>query len=413
MNSELVAMVEYLEQEKAIDKAILFDLIEDAMASVYEKEVGEESEIKVEINRRTGDVTIIADVLVAEEVFDKRHEIDLASAQKEYGDDVAIGDTVRWKLQQDQMSRIAAQNTRQAIMQRLRTFEKDRVVEEYSDMVGELISGTVRHFEKNELIVDFGRAQGGLGKMDRVPRERFDNGDHITALLKEIDERKSGPSIVLSRTDAKLVTKLFEREVTEITNGLVEIKAVARKAGFRTKIAVASDSLDPVGACIGIRGSRVKTICQELNNEKLDIIGYSEDVEEYVREAFKPNPIEEVEIDEDGRLIKLLVSEDSYKSIVGRDGENIRLTEELMDWDIEVEKYVYDTEITFDEHIQEAYQTMLKLPNMDEGKARMMIDGGYLSLDGVSEASTDDLVEAGIEADHATEIIEYAKSRLQ
>jgi transcription termination/antitermination protein NusA len=413
MNSELVAMVEYLEQEKAIDKAILFDLIEDAMASVYEKEVEEESEIKVEINRRTGDVTIIADVTVVEEVFDKRNEIDLPSAQKEYGDEIAIGDIVKWTLQQDQMSRIAAQNTRQAIMQRLRTFEKDRVVEEYSDMVGELISGTVRHFEKNELIVDFGRAQGGLGKMDRVPRERFDNGDHITALLKEIDPRKSGPSIVLSRTDAKLVTKLFEREVTEITNGLVEIKGVARKAGFRTKIAVASDSLDPVGACIGIRGSRVKTICQELNNEKLDIIGFSEDVEEYVREAFKPNPIEEVDIDDDGRLIKLMVSEESYRSIVGRDGENIRLTEELMDWDIEVEKYVYDTEITFDEHIQEAFQTMMKLPSMEEGQARMMIDAGYLSLEGVSEASTDDLVEAGISADQASEFIEYAKSRLQ
>jgi N utilization substance protein A len=413
MNSELVAMVEYLEQDKAIEKTVLFDLIEDAMASVYEKEIDEDSEIKVSINRRTGDVTIVADVTVVDEVIDKRNEIDLPSAQKEYGDEVEVGDIVKWTLKQDQMSRIAAQNTRQAIMQRLRTYEKDRVVEEYSDMVGELISGTVRHFEKSELIVDFGRAQGGLGKTDRVPRERFDNGDHITVLLKEIDSRKSGPSLVLSRTHKNLVKKLFEREVTEITNGLVEIKNVARKAGFRTKIAVASDSLDPVGACIGLRGSRVKTICQELNNEKLDIIGYSDDVEEYVREAFKPNPIEEVDIDDDGRLIKLSVSEDSYKSIVGRDGENVRLTEELMDWDIEVVKHVYDTEITFDEHIQEAFQTLMKLPAMDEKAARAMIDAGFLSLEGVSEAAPEDLAPAGFNAAQAGVIIDYAKSRLQ
>ena len=413
MNSELVAMVEYLEQEKQIDKAVLFDLIEDAMVSVYEKEIDEESEISVDINRKTGNVTIIADVTVVDEVLDRRNEIDLEAARKEYGDEIQLDDTVKWKLTQDQMSRIAAQNTRQAIMQRLRAYEKERVVDEFSDLVGELISGTVRHFERNELLVDFGRATGGLGKEDRVPRERFDNGDHITVLLKEIDPRKSGPSLVLSRTDGQLVAKLFEREVTEIQNGLVEIKGVSRKAGFRTKIAVASETLDPVGACIGLRGSRVKAICQELNNEKLDIIGYNEDIRLYVTEAFKPNPIEEIDVDEDGRLLKVFVNEDSYRSIVGRDGENVRLTEALLDWDIEIEKYVYNTEITFDEHIQESFQTFTKIPGVDENSARSIIDAGFLSLEGLSEASPEDFESIDISDELVNDIIEYAKSRLQ
>ena len=413
MNQELVAMVEYLEQEKSIDKAILFDLIEDAMASVYMKELGEDAEVQVSINRKNGDVAISANLIVSEEVVDKRCEILLEEAREAYPE-CELYDEVRWELQQEQMSRIAAQNTRQAIMQRLRTYEKERVVEEYSDQVGELLSGTVLHFEKNELIIDFGRAQGALGNEDRVPRERFDNGDHITVLLRDIDPKKSGPSLVCSRTDARLVSKLFEREVSEITNGLVDIKAVARKAGFRTKIAVASDSLDPVGACIGLRGSRVKTICQELNNEKLDIIAFSDDVRAYVTETFKPNPIEEIDVDEDGRLIKLFVNEDSYRSMIGRDGDNIRLSEELMDWDIVVEKYEYNTEITFDEQIQEALDTLLKVPGVEEKVARNLIDGGFHSLAGLAAATSDDFSEiASVDDELATSIIEYAQSRLQ
>jgi N utilization substance protein A len=291
MNSELLAMLDYLEQEREIDKATLFTLVEDALTFSAQKELGETVvNPKVLINRTNGDIVTWADFEVVEEVGDRRTEVSKEDA-KGYKLDAELGDVVSCEYQTTKsLTRIAAQATKQAIMQKLRMLEKERVQEEFAEHVGELLNGTVRYFEKGDVVIDLGTAEGALSQQDRIPSEDYHNGDHITVILRDVNVKRSGPSLICSRTHPDLVKKIFEREVTEIAEGVVEIKAIAREAGYRTKIAVSSSEgrIDPVGACVGLRGARVKAIVRELNREKLDIVHWTEDAKQLITEALKP-----------------------------------------------------------------------------------------------------------------------------
>ncbi|MCH2207254.1 MAG: transcription termination factor NusA [Lentisphaerales bacterium] len=416
MNSELLAMLDYLEQERDINKETLFDLVEEALTSAAQKELGETLvNPKVTINRSNGDVTTWADFEVVEEIGDRRTETDVESA-KEYDLDAAIGDVVTCKYETSKnLTRIAAQSTKQAIMQKLRQLEKERVNEEFVDHVGELLNGTVRYFERGDVVIDFGTAEGALSAGDRIPSEDYHNGDHITVLLKEVNVKRSGPSLVCSRTHADLVRKLFEREVTEITDGIVEIKAIAREAGYRTKIAVVSseDRIDPVGACVGLRGARVKAIVRELNREKLDIVHWTPDVKQLITEALKPAEVMKVELDYDSQSAKVKVGDDQYSLAVGKRGHNAKLARQLTGWNIEIARFQYEEEQTFEQRLEEVKSMFMKIPGITEEAASNLISNGYLSLDGIGAADVSDLTGIdAIDEEQAQSIIDYVKAKL-
>jgi len=416
MNSELLAMLDYLEQERDIDKESLFKVVEEALTSAAKKELGETViEPTVTIDRKNGELTTWAEFTVVEEVGDRRTEISLEDAH-EYDEELEIGDTVNAPYQSTKtLTRIAAQSTKQAIMQRLRTFEKERVQDEYAEYIGELMSGVVRYFEKGEVVIDFGTAEGALRSGDRIPSEDYHNGDHITVLLKEVDVKRAGPSLICSRTHADLVRKLFEREVTEIAEELVEIKAIAREPGYRTKIAVHSDEprIDPVGACVGLRGARVKAIVRELNREKLDIVHWTTDAKQLVTESLKPAEIVSVDLDYDSKKAKVSVGDEQYSLAIGKRGHNAKLARQLSGWDIEISRYVPEKELTFEERLEEVKGMFTKIPGVDSDVADRLVSNGYLSLDGIGAADPRDLMNiASIDEDTAQSILDYVKEKL-
>ncbi|MCM8533927.1 MAG: transcription termination factor NusA [Lentisphaeraceae bacterium] len=416
MNSELLAMLDYLEQEREIDKETLFDLVEEALTSAAVKELGETLvNPKVTINRSNGDVTTWADFEVVEEIGDRRTEVDLERG-KEYDLDASIGDFVCCKYETSKnLTRIAAQSTKQAIMQKLRQLEKERVNEEYTDHVGELLNGTVRYFERGDVVIDFGTAEGALSQQDRIPSEDYHNGDHITVLLREVNVKRSGPSLVCSRTHADLVRKLFEREVTEIADGIVEIKAIAREAGYRTKIAVSSseDRIDPVGACVGLRGARVKAIVRELNREKLDIVHWTAEPKQLITEALKPAEVMKVDLDYEAKSAKVTVSDEQYSLAVGKRGHNAKLARNLTGWNVDITRFQFEEEQTFEQRLEEVKSMFMKIPGISEEVASKLISNGYLSLDGIGAAEVNDLCNIdGVDEEQAQIIVDYVKEKL-
>jgi len=416
MNNELLAMLEYLEQERDIDKETMFLIVEEALTCAAVKELGDTvNEPTVTIDRKSGDVITWALFEVVEEVGDRRTEMALEDAE-EYDDEVEVGDSVRAEYKTTKsMSRIAAQATKQAIMQKLRQLERERVQDDFQDQVGELLNGTVRYFEKGDVIVDFGQAEGSLSNQDRISGEDYRNGDNITVLLKEININRAGPSLICSRTHTDLVRRLFEREVSEIDQGIVEIKAIAREAGYRTKIAVSSSEarVDPVGACVGMRGSRVKAIVRELNREKLDIIHWTADVKELITEALKPAEIMEVELDYTEQKAIVTVSDDQYSLAVGRRGHNAKLARQLTGWNIEITRYKFQEEQTFEQRLEEVKAMFSKIPGISDELASKLIDNGYLSLAGLGAAEVTDLTSISeVSDEEADEILEFVRKKI-
>ena len=415
MNSELLAMLDFLEQEREIDKTTLFTLVEEALTFSAEKELGETvNEPRVVINRQNGDIVTWADFEVVKDVGDRRTEVSLADA-KQYKKDAKIGDIVTCEYETTKsLTRIAAQATKQAIMQKLRMLEKERVQEEYAESVGELLAGTVRYFEKGDVVIDLGTAEGALSQQDRIPSEDYHNGDHITVILRDVNVKRSGPSLICSRTHPDLVRKLFEREVTEIAEGVVEIKAIAREAGYRTKIAVSSseDRIDPVGACVGLRGARVKAIVRELNREKLDIVHWTTDAKQLITEALKPAEVIKVELDYDEHTAKVTVSDEQYSLAVGKRGHNAKLARQLTGWEIDISRFQYEEEKSFESRLEEVKAMFQKIDGVSEEIAQNMVNNGYLSLDGIAASEVPDIINIdGIDEELAEVILKYAREK--
>ena len=272
MNNELLAVLEYLENERGIDREKLVSLVEESLVASARKSIGPANELQVTIDPKTGDIKAWAKLEVVETVNHPDAEISVEKARVKYPD-VELGEKVDWEVTPENFGRIAAQAAKQAMLSRLRKAEKAQIAEEFSDQVGQLLSGVVTRVENRDVYIDFRRAEGVIYSQDTIPGEEYRAGDHVTVILKEVDEKSSGPGLIVSRADAELVRRLFEREVTEISEGLVKIHAVAREAGYRSKIAVSSEDpqVDPVGACVGLRGNRVKTVVRELGGEKVDI----------------------------------------------------------------------------------------------------------------------------------------------
>src|SRR6267378_15323 len=311
MNAEFIAMLDYLERERGIKREILLEAVSNALLSASKKSVGASRDLRIDINRKTGEIRALANLVVVDQVANPQDEIELSKARK-IKPDANVGEILEVEVTPKNFGRIAAQTAKQAMMQRIRQAEKEMIYDEFKDRAGEIVSGTVRRFERSDVIVDLGKFEAVMPMRERVSTEDYNIGDRIRAYVVAVENSNRGPEIIISRSHPNFVRRLFEVEVSEIADRTVEIEAIAREAGYRTKIAVWSsdEKVDPVGACVGMRGSRVENIVRELNNEKVDIIRWSSDPKEFVLEALKPAKIKSLTQDAGRHAINITVEED-------------------------------------------------------------------------------------------------------
>lgn len=410
MNAEFIAMLEYLEREKGIKREILIEAVSDALLTSSKKAVSASRDLRIEIDPKTGVIRALAKLIVADPVKNKQDEIALAKA-REIKADAALGDEIEVEVTPQNFGRIAAQTAKQAMMQRIRQAEKEMIYDEFKDRAGEIVNGTVRRFERSDVIIDLGKFEALMPMRERVNTEDYNVGDRLRAYVVAVENGARGPEIILSRSHPNFVKRLFEIEVSEIADRTVEIRGIAREAGFRTKIAVSSanEKVDPVGACVGMRGSRVKNIVRELNNEKVDIIRWSSDPKEFVLEALKPAKVKSLELDIEHKSVRIRVDEDQLSLAIGKRGQNARLTSRLTGWDINIEKDETAAEM-FEARVVGAAKVMAEKLGIAEEKATGLVRGGILSVEGLLEAEPQDLADIlGIELEEATSI--HARAR--
>jgi N utilization substance protein A len=383
MTNDIVALIEYYEKEKGIDREKVVAALEFAFISAYRKMVPGADAIetlRAAVDTKKGETKIYAVLTVVpdEEHTDKFNQVPLTTALKK-NPDAQPGDTQEFNVTPKDFGRIAVQTAKQTMMQRLRQAEKEMIYEEFKDRAGDVVSGTVRRFERNDVMIDLGKFEGIMPNRERVQGEDYNIGDRIRAYVLAVENEGRGPEIILSRSHPNFVRRLFEAEVNEISDRTVEIRGIAREAGFRTKVAVWSSDpkVDPVGACVGMRGARVKNIVRELNNEKVDIIRWSEDPKEFVREALKPAELRSITVDEAAHTVHVTVDEIDLSKAIGRKGQNARLSSRLMGWDVQVRRDESKEE-QFKEKIGGAAHTLgEQLGITDELANKLTLAGGF------------------------------------
>jgi N utilization substance protein A len=340
MSSEILSVLEYMEKEKGIPRADMISAIVNAIKTAALKGVNSGQDLKIEISPKNGQMKAWSVLKVVDSVADPKTQIHVEKAQA-FKPGAVVGDLLEKEIDPSYLGRIAAQTARQAIMQKLRQFEKERIYDDFKDSVGDIVSGTVRRRERNDLFIDLGKAEAVMPGKEQVPGEEYAPGERIRCILLEIENGSRGPEIILSRASPKFVRRLFELEVTEIADGTVKIEAFAREPGYRTKIAVTSTDpkVDPVGACVGARGARVKSIVRELGGEKIDIIPYHSDTKEMLIEALKPAVPREIILDEKSKRVLVRVVNDDLAVAIGRKGQNARLTSRLVGWRLDIEEF--------------------------------------------------------------------------
>ena len=413
MSNELLTMLEYLERERGISRDTLLQAMQEAIIKAAGKGFGGYTrELRVEISPKTGKICGVANVLVVDKVANPQEEMLLARAQV-IKPGVELGDSLEVEVEPAAFGRIAAGVARNAIMSSIRRVEKERIYEEFKDRAGDIVSGTVRRFIKSDVIFDLGKFEAVMPSRERVVTEDYSVGDRLRAYVVAVENGKDGPQIILSRSHPNFVRKLFQLEVSEIADGTVQLKGIAREAGVRTKVAVASvdSKVDPVGACVGMRGARVKNIVRELNNEKVDIIKWSDDPKEFVVEALKPAKIKSIEINEVDKRVKVCVDEDQLSIAIGKKGQNARLTAKLTGWEVDIEKDA-SKEQAFENQVSSATAAFKTQLGLDEETAAKLVQNGIPSpqdlVAGGVEAA--DLVGMlGIDEAKAAEIVERAK----
>jgi N utilization substance protein A len=417
--NELLAALDYLEHERGIDRVTLIDLISESLRSAARKAVQQTRELVVRFDDKTGQFKCWAKLLVTDIVNDSAEEISLKEALRKFPD-AKPGDELEWEVTPRNFGRIAAQAAKQVISTRLRQAEKRNICESFKDQLHQLLNGVVRHIDRNEIIVDFGQAEGALRFQDKIPGEEYQQGDHLTAMLIEINADKPGPSLYVSRNHPDFVLRLFEREVTEISDGVVEIKGVAREAGYRSKIAVHTSQprIDPVGACVGLRGNRVKTIVRELNGEKIDIINWDPDIRKFVENALKPAKLNSIEVNEGHHLVKVKVPEDQLSLSIGKKGQNARLAAKLTGWRIDIGKseppVVEPQQADYQELYRNAVEKISSLADLTPEKAEILVQNGFNSLEVIVAGNQADIADLdGIGEELAARIVSAAKEQLE
>ncbi|MBQ7207160.1 MAG: transcription termination factor NusA [Lentisphaeria bacterium] len=410
MANELLTILEYIEQERGISRDNLIKALESAILTASRKSIHPASDLTVKIDPRTGQIKAWAKLeVVASNPNSDQLIIDRA---KERFPDVKIGDTVDWEVTPRNFGRIAAQTARQAIVQQLRRAEKENVQEEFADRVGQIINGTVRRFEGGSIIIDFQKAEGIMPAKEKVRDEQYMPGDRINVLLQKVDINSAGPSLIVSRASPDFVVKLFEREVSEMHDGIVKIVACVREPGRRTKIAVTSSDprVDPVGACVGIRGIRVRRVTDELDNERIDIVPYDEDIAKYAANALAPAKVQSVEVDEEKHELLVTVSDDQSKIAFGRRAQNVRLSAKLIGWNISLrnaDEAPAQAVPSIDEQMAAAAEKLSSDLGVSVETARRLVENGFVTIDGVKFADPATLTAIeGIDAEELNAALE-------
>ncbi len=411
MNAEFIAMLEHFEKDKGIKREVLIDAVQTALLSAAKKSVEAGRNLELTMDPKTGQVVARAHLIVVDRVQNKHDEIQLAKAQAIKADAV-LGEEVWVDVTPKDLGRIGAQTARQAIMQRIRQAEKQMIYDEFRDRAGEIVSGVVRGFERQDVKVDLGKFEAIMPNRERVQSEDYAIGDRIRAYVVAVDNSSRGPEIILSRSHPNFVRRLFETEVAEIADKTVEIKAIAREAGFRTKVAVysANEKVDPVGACVGMKGARVKNIVRELNNEKVDIIRWSSDVKDLVSEALKPAKLKDLWLDEKKKAVEVRVDNDQLSLAIGKRGQNARLTARLTGWEINIQE---DTSVKqkFEARLTGAAAVLAEKLGVSAEVAEKLVTEGMNAIEIIADCSADDIVGAiGIDAALAEEIVAKAKN---
>lgn len=415
MNNELLAVFEYMERERKLDRETLAELVESALQVAGRKSIGRVRDLRVVIDRKTLEIKAFASIQVVDFVRNRDEEMSLDDAQAKFpGKNLKLGDLIEIEVTPRNFGRIAAQTAKQAIIQKLRMAEKDKVYGIYKDHVGDIVTGTVRRFDRSDVFIDLGDAEGVMPGKERVPSEEYQIGDRIRFLLLNLDAQAQGTQLTLSRANPDFIKKLFELEVSEIADGTVEIKGIAREAGFRTKIAVHSndEKVDPVGACVGLRGQRVKNIVRELSGEKVDIVKWSTDIKTFVTNSLAPAKLLRLEVEELDNTVKVIVESDQLSLAIGKKGQNARLTAKLTGWKVDIQKDEGD--ITFEEKIARATDQLAAVEGIGREHAEKLVAAGFLTLEGILAAEITDLVDVeGFDADVAQQVRAAAEAAFE
>ena len=397
MANELLTILEYIERERGISRESITGALEKAIKNASHKSIHPASQLDVVIDPVTGSIKAYASLEVVEE--NPNNDQLVIDRARERFPEAQLGDVVKWEVTPRNFGRIAAQTARQAIVNELRKAEKATVNDEYAERVGQIINGTVRRIEGPNIIIDFGKAEGIMAGRDRIHEEEYFPGDHINALLVKVDINTSGPSLIVSRSNPDFVVRLFEREVSEIRDGLVKIMGIAREPGRRTKIAVmTSDSrIDPVGACVGVRGSRVRRITDELENERIDIVPYDDDIKKYAANALLPAKVRDVLVNEEKHELLVKVSDEQSRVAFGRKAQNIRLTAKLIGWNITLKNENADKaeaapEVSIEEKMEQAASKLAADFKVSVDTARVLVSNGFVTIDGIRAADPDTLL---------------------
>jgi transcription termination/antitermination protein NusA len=410
MNADFLAVLEFWEREKGINRDVLVGAVQEALLSAAKKAVGPARELRVVIDQKNGDIRAFAKLVVSEKVISKHDQISLFDARRLKAD-AQVGEELEVEVTPVGFGRIAAQYAKQALMMHIRRAEKALIFTEFKDRVGDIISGTVRRFERSDVLVDLGKYEALLPNRERVPTEEYQVGERIRCYVKAVEQGPHGPEIILSRSDPRFVLKLFQLEVSEINDGTIEIKGIAREPGFRTKLAVwtRDDKVDPVGACVGLRGQRVKNIVRELNNEKVDIIRWDSNMRNFISNALSPAKLKAFEIDEANRRAKIIVSEDQLSLAIGKRGQNARLTSKLTGWQVDIEAEVVVTK-GFEEKVAEAVESLAAIPGITREQADVLVHHGLTRLEDLLQADVSDLAGISQIGEQSAAILEAAKA---
>lgn len=397
MNNELLTVLSYLEREKGISRDVLIAAIENALQNAARKSLGTSRDVRVSIDPRTCDISTFQTLIVS----DTATGIDFVTLEKArlIKPDAELGDQIEVKAAPRDFGRIAAQAAKQALMQNIRNAERDVVYQRYLSQVGKIISATVKQISRGDYICEVdGGGEAIMDGRNRLPTEKFNPADQFRAFLLRVENEKdqSTPSIVLSRSAPEFVKALFVEQATEIKDGLIEVMGMARDPGYRTKVAVRSldPKVDPIGACVGVRGSRIKPVIQELNGEKIDIVGWHEDIRIFAMNALAPAKIESIKAakDVDGKnMVIATVMPENYTQAIGKHGQNVRLTAMLLGWKVKIEKT--EAPKTFDEQVSEAKTRLIELLEIDEETAEAIFNLGYHSPEGIANASVEEFIQ--------------------
>lgn len=410
---ELLQIADAVARDKSIDKSIVIEAMEDAIQKAAKSRYGAENEIRAEIDQKTGQTNLSRLLEVVETVENDSKEISLEYAKLK-NLDAEIGDYISEELPPIEFGRIAAQNAKQVIFQKVRDAERDRQFEEFKNRVGEIISGIVKRVEYGNIIVDLGKAEAIVRRDELLPREVFRNGDRVLAYIHEVKREQRGPQIFLSRVHNQFMTKLFTQEVPEVYDGIVEIVGVSRDAGSRAKIAVKSNdtSIDPVGACVGMRGSRVQAVVNELQGEKIDIIKWSPDIATFIINSLAPAEVSKVLLDEEIERIEVVVPDEHLSLAIGRKGQNVRLACQLTGWDIDILTEATESERRQSEFAERS-SIFIEALDVDEVIAQLLVSEGFTSIEDLTYVEIKELIDIeGFDEDTAIEIQQRAKTYL-